>query len=136
MPTITHQCAQCKKFFEFGALAGQPILCPHCSKNFGTMPDLQKVFESCPLCQGSQFWIQKDFNQLLGCSIILAGIVLVPWTYGLSLPVVAFIDWLLYRRVPTFVVCYKCASEFRGFPIPARFKPFLHHIGLKYDKYR
>ena len=64
------------------------------------------------------------------------GIVLVPKTYGLSLPVFAFIDWLIYKFVPTIVACYRCGSEFRGFETPKQFKPFMHHIGLKYDKYR
>lgn len=78
----------------------------------------------------------KDFNQALGCLIMAGGIVLVPFTYGLSLPVFALLDWVLFRRVASFVVCYRCATEFRGFVVPKHFKPFLHHIGLKYDKYR
>ena len=64
------------------------------------------------------------------------GIVLVPWTFGLSLPVFALLDWLLYRRVPSVIVCYKCGGEFYNFQTVKIFKPFLHHIGLKYDKYR
>ncbi len=68
---------------------------------------------------------------------MLVGIVLVPFTYGLSLPVFALVDWFLVRRVETLINCYKCASEFRGFKDDAsRFKPFIHQIGLKYDKYR
>ncbi len=68
---------------------------------------------------------------------MLAGIVLVPWTYGLSLPVFAGVDWLLHKRVPFILNCYRCGCEFHGFDSEhSRFKPFLHHIGLKYDKYR
>ena len=67
---------------------------------------------------------------------MLAGIILVPWTYGLSLPFFALIDWVLHKRVPTLVNCYKCGTEFRGFPVLKHFKAFMHHIGLKYDKYR
>ena len=67
---------------------------------------------------------------------MIVGIVLVPLTYGLSLPVFALIDWFLHKRVPTIINCYKCGCEFRGFKNEEKFKPFLHHIGLKYDKYR
>jgi len=67
---------------------------------------------------------------------MLIGIILVPWTYGLSLPVFASIDWLLHKRVATIVNCYKCGTEFRGFSNLKHFKPFMHPIGLKYDKYR
>ena len=65
---------------------------------------------------------------------MLIGIVLVPKTYGLSLPVFALLDWLIYRRIPDVVVCYRCSAEFLGFPDSGRFKPFMHHIGMKYDR--
>ncbi len=64
------------------------------------------------------------------------GIVLVPVTYGLSLPVFALIDWIIYKKVPKLVACYRCGAEFRGFKVPEGLKAFMHHIGLKYDKYR
>lgn len=65
---------------------------------------------------------------------MLVGIVLVPWTYGLSLPVMALIDFLLSRRVDDVINCYRCGCEFRNIPTEKTFKPFMHHIGLKYDK--
>ena len=68
---------------------------------------------------------------------MLVGIVLVPFTYGLSLPVFALVDWFLAKRVEPLINCYKCGSEFRGFTDEVKqFKPFLHHVGLKYGKYR
>jgi hypothetical protein len=72
----------------------------------------------------------------MGCLIMLIGILLVPKTYGFSLPVFCLIDGLIYKSVPTMINCYRCGSEFRGIPGKERFKPFMHHIGLKYDKYR
>ena len=42
------------------------------------------------------------------------GAVLVPFTYGLSLPVVFLIDLILYRRVADMAVCYLCRAEYRG----------------------
>jgi hypothetical protein len=65
---------------------------------------------------------------------MLVGIVLVPKTYGLSLVVFSALDWFLYKRIQTIVLCYKCGAEFKGFKIPAHLKPFLHHIGEKYDQ--
>jgi len=67
---------------------------------------------------------------------MIVGISLVPFTYGLSLPVFALIDWYLHKKIPTIINCYKCGCEFRGFANKKKFKSFLHHIGLKYDKYR
>jgi len=134
--TISRQCPQCQRFQIVEVQLPQNISCPNCASRWGRVETLESVFEKCPVCECKQFWVQKDFNQALGCFIMLIGIVLVPLTYGLSLPVFALWDWLIYRRLPNYAVCYRCASEFRGFVIPARLKSFLHHIGLKYDRYR
>jgi len=133
---IGRHCLSCKQFARIEVFEGEPFYCPHCSNGWGDLLSAQEVFEHCLMCSCKQFYKQKDFNQALGCIIMLIGISLVPWTYGLSLAVFAFIDWLLHKKVPTIVVCYRCGSEFKGFKIPKRLKPFMHHIGLKYDKYR
>ena len=134
MASIARPCDGCRKYHRVEVLPGTPFACPECAKPWGKTTALETVFESCPVCQCSQFYIQKDFNQALGCLIMLIGIVLVPFTYGLSLPVFAGFDWLLHKRVATMAVCYRCLSEFRGFKIPEHLKTFMHHIGVKYDK--
>ena len=133
--TIARYCDHCKEYAEVVLEPGS-LVCPHCRHVWGDFQNIALVFENCPVCRCRQFYISKDFNQFLGCAIMTVGIILVPITYGLSLPVFAFMDWLLYRRVPTVINCYKCGGEFRGFENTKNFKPFLHHIGLKYDKYR
>lgn len=111
--------------------------CPHCQHKLGQVTDPADIFAHCPMCPCRQFYLSKNFNQFLGCLIMGVGIILAFWTYGLSLPVFAFIDWLLFRNVPYILNCYRCGCEFHGFDdTHDRFKPFLHHIGLKYDKYR
>jgi len=45
-------------------------------------------------------------------------------------------NWLLAKRVKTLINCYKCGTEFHNINITNSLKPFLHHIGLKYDKFR
>ena len=92
--------------------------------------------EKCPHCGCRQFYIDKDFNQIIGWIFLGIAILLVPLTYGLSLAVLALIDFLLRKKIKTIVVCYKCGAEFRDISIPPDLKPFMHHIGLKYDKYR
>jgi hypothetical protein len=119
-----------------GAVKENDLICPHCKAKWGRVEDFDKIFDTCPVCQGRQFYTSKDFNQALGCLIVGMGIILVPWSYGLSLPFFALIDWIFYKRVATIIICYKCGSEFREFTSQKQFKPFRHHIGLKYDKYR
>jgi hypothetical protein len=138
MKTIARHCPQCKKYQMIAPAEGDELKCPNCTHLWGKFETDAAVFERCPCCTCRQFYVTKDFNQALGCAVMAVGIVLVPWTYGLSLPVFAAIDWLIYKKIPVVTCCYRCGSEFRGYPMPKdrEFKPFMHHIGLKYDKYR
>ena len=136
MPYIARHCPHCKEYQQVEISPSKDLSCPHCQNEWGKIGTLEAIFDSCPICQCRQFYTSKDFNQALGCSIMLVGIILVPWTYGLSLPVFALVDWLLHKKVPTIINCYRCATEFRDIPCHKPLKPFLHHIGLKYDKYR
>lgn len=132
MPTVSFQCESCKNFSAAEISKTPKIFCSFCSKTWDIV-DPAAFFQSCPICACRQFYIQKDFNRALGCFLMLIGIVLVPVTYGISLIVLSFVDWMLYRRVQTMVVCYKCGTEFRGFEVPANLKTFRHPIGVKYQ---
>lgn len=134
MASIAYTCHRCRQYSRVEIIEPQVLSCPKCSQPWGVFEDIKTIFARCPLCPCRQFYVQKDFNQTLGCLMLLIGIVLVPWTYGLSLPFFWLIDFVLYCKVPTMAVCYQCGTEFRGFEIPGHFKSFLHHIGVKYDK--
>ena len=134
MGTLALTCPGCRQNVRGELKEGQILRCPDCSQKWGEVVSLDKVFEKCPVCGCTQFYLQKDFNQALGCLVMLLGIVLVPLTYGLSMVIFAGIDWILFRRVPTMVVCYRCGGEFRGISFPDHFKCFMHHIGVKYDR--
>jgi hypothetical protein len=135
--TLAQKCPQCKSYASINWGPHLKLSCPKCSHTWGETSQNKDAFDKCPACGCRQFYLSKDFNQLLGCLIMLTGIVLVPWTYGLSLPVFALVDWILHKRVAALLNCYRCGLEFHGFKDEEkRFKPFMHHIGLKYDKYR
>jgi hypothetical protein len=134
MPTISRECPQCKKYAQIEL--NQALQCPHCQFLWARVESVDKIFESCPLCACRQFYLDKDFNQVLGCFIMLGAIALVPFTYGISLAVFALIDFFLRKKIKSMVVCYRCGAEFRGFTPPPHLKGFMHHIGLKYDKTR
>lgn len=133
---ISRHCPHCKKYQTLIFTKQETFNCPDCQKEWGTLKNKEDLFDQCPMCPARQFYITKDFNQILGCAVMLVAIVLVPWTYGLSLPVLALVDWLLHKKAGTVICCYRCGTEFRGFGNPKNFKNFMHHIGLKYDKYR
>ena len=131
---VSFVCPDCKKLNEWNATI-RKYVCQSCQKYLGEMRHHDDIFDSCPICECRQFYLIKDFDRLIGCTVMIVGILLVPLTYGLSLPFFALIDWILYKKVPSIIVCYRCGCEFKGFKIAIqRFKPFMHHIGLKYDK--
>ena len=121
------ECEVCKKTQSFSEASG----CSDC-----TLPDLFNDlldFTKCPVCGCKDLYRKKDFNQAIGCIIILIGAVVVPWTYGLSLVVLSLVDYLLYRRINDFAECYKCKSEFKDATVPDHLKPFDHHIAELYE---
>lgn len=136
MKTISRFCDHCKKYGRIELKDDIPLTCPYCQQSWGDVGKVDAILDRCPVCTCRQFYSDKDFNQIIGFIIMGIGIVLVPITYGLSLPFFALIDWIIYNKVPKLIACYRCGSEFRGYNAPSQFKPFMHHIGLKYDKYR
>src|SRR3569623_1992799 len=125
MPTISRFCPNCKKYARIEVSDGLTLQCPHCQQSWGKVDKVETVFDRCPICTCRRFYVDKDFNQIVGFGVMVIGIILVPKTFGLSLPVFAFIDWLIYRKVPQMVACYRCGSEYRGFNIPSQLKPFM-----------
>lgn len=132
--SVGRECGQCSRYYRFRVEDEAKIVCPHCGNESATLLDNSKVFNECPFCQSKQFYRRKDFNQVLGCTLIVIGAALVPFTYGLSLPVLVLIDWLLYRRVTDMAVCYSCGAEYRGIGhIPERITGFDHHTAELYE---
>lgn len=92
-----------------------------------------RIADRCALCDSEHFYVQKDFNQGVGCLIVAIGAVLVPWTYGLSLGVCALIDLVLYRKLPNVAKCYVCKAVYRGGQRNPAHEAFDLHLLEKYE---
>lgn len=133
IPTVGKECSFCGKFYIQPAGSGD-IVCPHCGEERVQLSSFNRDFSRCPYCLSRQFYRRKDFNQVLGCLVVLLGAVLVPFTYGLSLPVLILVDFILYSRVPDVAVCYRCGAEFRRFgSLPETIRKFDHHTAEVYE---
>ena len=132
MAAVSKECEVCRRFYTLTAGLEESSLkspCGHETAKVTSWP-----FTNCPFCDCKQFYRRKGFNQTVGCSIILLGALLVPVTYGLSLPLLVLVDWLLARRVPDIMVCYRCGTEFNDFgEIPQTVAAFDHHTGELYE---
>lgn len=123
----------CERCGQIKDIVDSDFSCDQCDSPGALTQKLD--FSSCPVCCSTQFYRRKDFNSGLGCLIVLIGAVFVPVTYGISLLLVAIIDWILYRRVPDSVVCYSCRGEYKGYSqIPAAIEPFDHHTAELYEE--
>lgn len=139
---IRTQCRACGLPFKERLQRDQEeVACPSCGEvrtldPAGWSESDPTSLESCALCGCRHLYRQRDFNRALGCSLVLIGAALVPWTYGLSLLILALADLILYYRLQESVVCYRCDTVYRDARPGERQGDFdlLKHDVLKYGK--
>ena len=118
---IEFRCPHC---LAVGHASWEPafaLACPHCRQTFAeaTPAPAQARLERCPVCNGYEFYRQRDFNRRLGVALVILGAILAWPTKGISLLVVALIDLGLYALLPRITICYRCEAIFRGLPAGA-----------------
>ncbi|MEE9167989.1 MAG: hypothetical protein V3U24_11095 [Candidatus Neomarinimicrobiota bacterium] len=134
MPSVSKECGVCGEYYRQVVEGETEIICPHCRNEKAEISGVSWNLTRCPFCDCRQFYRRKDFNQAMGCFIIIVGAVLVPFTYGISLALLVFVDWLIYRNVSDLGVCYRCGSEFREFGLlPDTVSSFDHHTAELYE---
>ena len=78
--------------------------------------------DTCPVCEGHDFYIRKDFDPQLGLAVIITGALISAGFYWLGMDLVAYgilagaalLDLIVYGRLGDLSVCYRCHAEFRG----------------------
>lgn len=138
-PEIAFRCPRCGK--EARASLDGLGRCCSCDASTTLEPSASLrevgVVEVCPVCQGAQLYLQRDFNQKAGLAIVIAGAALAPFTpYYASLWAAALVDALLYALLPEITVCYRCQAHFRGFARNPAHRAFDLHIAEQYGPRR
>ena len=131
--SVATRCGHCQAIVRLRPEPGKTYLCPHCEKASWTAPARERQFEACMFCGCEHFYRLKDFNKYLGLGVIVVAALLVPRTYGLSMAAAFLIDWALYARTPEMVKCYRCQSEFRGYPIPDGIRLYDHYTAERVE---
>lgn len=136
-PEIAFGCPRCGKEALCG-LDGRGR-CPACGTEapLSLSPSLreQRVVDVCPACQGTQLYVQRDFNQKAGLAIVVLGALLAPFTpFYASLWAAAALDAALYALLPEIAICYRCQAHFRGFRRNPAHLPFDLHMAEQYDR--
>lgn len=83
-----------------------------------------ETLNQCPACGCTHLYRQRDFNRRLGMAILMVGIVLSFFTYGISLLFVTGLDLFLYFKVKEVAVCYGCSAVYRGYLGIPKLEPF------------
>lgn len=96
--------------------------------------------ERCAFCSNRAFFLQKDFDQRLGCllmGISLAIALYVGWRFGWiyftpALLASVVVDWIVAARIRPVTICYRCDAEYRDLPVNPRHKGWDPHVGERY----
>jgi len=100
--TIHLQCPSCKKTSELLYQKGEDTKCPNCGTilvRFLTEEfEVSHRLNQCPVCGASHLYRQKDFNRRVGILLLVLGLALAYFTYGVSVGVLTLFDWWLYRK--------------------------------------
>ena len=120
--TIDFLCPGCRRRNRTDLRSGAwETPCQHCARSLALKREPGEEagvpIQVCAVCGGKWFYLQKDFNQKIGCGVVLVGILFSFHTYGLSLVVCALVDLALYRWLPWVTVCYYCQAHYRGIPL-------------------
>jgi hypothetical protein len=96
--------------------------------------------ERCVFCGNRTFFLQKDFDQRLGCLIMglsLAAALFVGWKFGwiYFTPVLlatVLIDWIVAAKIKPVTICYRCDAEYRELPLRPGHKGYDPHIAERH----
>jgi len=78
--------------------------------------------DRCPVCEGTDFYIRKDFDPKLGLTVVIIGALISAVFYWFGRDLIAYgilagaalVDLVVYGRLKDLTVCYRCHTEFRG----------------------
>ena len=81
-----------------------------------------RAVDRCPVCNGADFYIRKDFDPKIGLTVVIIGALISAGFYWFGRDLIAYgilasaalIDLIVYGRLRDVTVCYRCHAEFRG----------------------
>jgi hypothetical protein len=124
---VTAKCPTCDASLPFGAAEPHDaIKCGRCGREIPIrLTDAVKTddrVDCCPVCNGTEFYLRKDFDPKTGLGLVIAGAAVSAILYWFDLDLMAYsvlaaavlIDLAIYRRLKDVTVCYRCHAEFRG----------------------
>lgn len=135
-------CPDCMTSRDFAGTETGEAACAGCGRAYpvdfeGTLGTAG--VERCGFCGKHAFFLQKDFDQRLGClfmGISLAAALFVGWKFGWiwftpALLVSVVVDWVVAARIRPVTICYRCDAEYRDMPVNPRHRGYDPHVAEK-----
>ncbi len=137
-----YYCPDCLTAKEHAPDSGT-FTCEKCARPYEAAFDAVRGAEGvevCAFCGNHAFFLQKDFDQRLGCLIMAASLgiaLLVGWKTGWIwftpvLLVSVVVDWVVASRIRPVTICYRCDAEYRDVPLNPRHKGYDPHVAERY----
>jgi predicted RNA-binding Zn-ribbon protein involved in translation (DUF1610 family) len=146
---LTFECPQCGAVDRAkNAEDALNFTCRHCGHVRDAKPGAltEAGVVHCPFCGTEKLYVQKDFPQGLGLTIVIVGFAVASYFWYVVRPIAtysvllgsALIDLILWKFVPDVTICYRCLGQMRGADVnPAgRFSPFDLEIGETFRQER
>ncbi len=138
-----HYCPDCLTRREHAESESGDFTCAKCGKPYSAAFEGvsgSEGLERCAFCGNTAFFLQKDFDQRLGCLIMAISLALalfVGWKFGWIwfTPVLlasVVVDWIVAARIKAVTVCYRCDAEYRDLPLNPRHKGYDPHVAERY----
>jgi hypothetical protein len=141
---IRRYCPRCLRRIDLPEAAAADGACLKCSEPWTFRPTPAEAGENridrCGFCGNRAFFVQRDFDQRIGCAIMaasLAAAVTVGWKFGwiYFTPVLlatVLVDWVISVKVRPVTICYRCDTEYRAVAENPRHRPYDAHIAERY----
>lgn len=134
-----HYCPSCFTARDFTGAESGDFSCAGCgaaySVSFEAAAGPEGV-ERCAFCRGRAFFLQKDFDQRIGClflAVSLGAALFVGWKAGWIwftpvLLATVVVDWIVASRIRPVTICYRCDAEYRDIQPNPRHRGYDPHI--------
>jgi hypothetical protein len=137
-------CPRCLRAADIRGDRASEGTCARCGEPWtfraGSADGHAEIVERCGVCGNRAFFIQRDFDQRIGCLIMLLSIataIFIGWKYGWIwftpvLLATVLIDWALAITVKPVTICYRCDAEYRQCALNSRHRAYDPHIAERY----
>jgi hypothetical protein len=136
-------CADCLTARDLDAPESGSFACANCGKPFAAdflAASGSEGLEQCVFCANRSFFLQKDFDQRLGCLIMAVSLALalflgwkLGWIYFTPvLLATVLVDWVVAARIRPVTICYRCDAEYRDVPVNPRHKGYDPHLAERF----